>query len=440
MTDNLANGRVIVTYGRSLMALTVAHSLAARGVEVIGCDDIDFTVLSFSRQVTKHFVHKPADKDLGAYLDSLEGHVRKHKPEDGRPYVLMPVFSDTRLLAQHRGRFDGLITIAAAPYEAIEKVDPKDRLVETARTMGIRTPLTARFTTRAELEAATREIGFPCLIKPVDMVGGRGVRKFTALEPMLAYWDEAAERYEGRALLQQSVGGDDYCLTALFENGALKAHMAYRNLSQFPSRTGAGVVRETIPDAPFLPAAEALLGALNWNGVAEMDFRWDGNPESEPWLIEVNPRFWAGLFHSVESGVDFPWLAYVLAVTGKAPAGAPAEIGSKSKAPGLWLVSAIEDIARSDIDFGKVEEAWGEAMGRIRDRQVLEGLKMAGASFGKVFDANEAAHRLKLARRHAAGADSEIVLRDDPLISLGALFVLGSLIRHRRLPPEVTRK
>ena len=48
--------------------------------------------------------------------------------------------------------------------------------------------------------------------------------------------------------------------------------------------------------------------------MVEVDFRWDGF--AEPFLIEVNPRFWAGLFHTVESGVDFPWMLYELAVTG----------------------------------------------------------------------------------------------------------------------------
>ena len=47
-------GRAIVMYGRSLMALEIAYSLGERGIEVIGCDDVDFTVLSFSRFVKKH--------------------------------------------------------------------------------------------------------------------------------------------------------------------------------------------------------------------------------------------------------------------------------------------------------------------------------------------------------------------------------------------------
>jgi hypothetical protein len=272
------------------------------------------------------------------------------------------------------------------------------------------------------------------------MAGGRGIKKFQALPPLLDYWDENAPRYGGRAILQQAVGGDDYCLTALFQDGVMKAHMAYRNLRQFPAYTGQGVMRETIPDDPFVPIAEALLGPVKWNGVAEVDFRWSGDPADRPYLIEVNARFWAGLFHSVESGVDFPWLAYVMAATGQAPDSSPAQIGSRSKVPAVWLVSAIEDIARSDVKFAEVQRAFSEGVEQVKARRILEGLRIAGSGFGKVFDANDAAHRLKIARRQAMGADSEVVLRDDPMISLGALFVLGSLIRHGKLPPELTMK
>ncbi len=439
MSDNLENGRVIVTYGRSLMALTVAHSLAERGVEVIGCDDIDFTVLSFSRNVKKHFVHPSPEKDLEAYLAEMEKRVRKYKPDDGRPYVLMPIFCDTRIIAEHRDRFEGLCTVAAPPFAAIDKVDPKDRLAETAQDMGVHVPPTVHFHDADELAEAAKTVGFPALIKPRDGVGGRGIKKFDSEAPLLAFWKENSDRYRGGALLQKAVDGEDYCLTALFEKGQLKAHMAYRNLRQFPATTGAGVVRETVPDEAFAEIAQALLGPLEWNGVAELDFRWNGKDSEKPWLIEVNPRFWAGLFHSVESGIDFPWLNYELAVTGHAPEVAPAEIGSRSKVPAVWLVSAIEDIARSDVHFSQVETAFKEALTSMKDRNLLEGLKSAGSALGKVFNANDAAHRLKVARRQAMGADSEVVLREDPMISLGALFVLGSLLRHGKLPPELMR-
>ena len=51
--SELARGRVIVTYGRSLMSLAIARSLHERGVEIIGCDDVGMTALSFSKNINR---------------------------------------------------------------------------------------------------------------------------------------------------------------------------------------------------------------------------------------------------------------------------------------------------------------------------------------------------------------------------------------------------
>ena len=64
-------GRVILTYGRSLMALTAAQSLGEKNIEVIGYDDVDMTVLNFSKYVSNFFVHASKEKDEAAYLDDL---------------------------------------------------------------------------------------------------------------------------------------------------------------------------------------------------------------------------------------------------------------------------------------------------------------------------------------------------------------------------------
>ena len=326
MTMDLTGGRVIVTYGRSLMALTIAHCLGRRGVDVIGGDDVGLTVLSFSRYAKANFVHAPAAADPERFIDDLEAAVVRYRPSNGRPYVLMPCFEETRLVARHADRLGRHITVAAPPIAAIEAVDPKDQLMRTARGLPVRVPAAC---TAAEWRAgdAVRPRSFPMMVKPPRGVGGRGVRRIedeAALEVALAEAEAAGEGL----LIQDFIPGEDYCLTVLFDRGALKASAAYRNLSQFPRAAGAGVLRETVSDRPFIAAVEALLGPLAWTGVAEIDFRRDG--AAEPCLIEVNPRFWAGLFHSVETGVDFPWMLYELAASGHVTTPPPTPVSASA--------------------------------------------------------------------------------------------------------------
>jgi predicted ATP-grasp superfamily ATP-dependent carboligase len=433
MIAQLDKGRVIVTYGRSLMALTIAQSLGSRGVEVIGCDDIGLTALSFSRYAKKHFIHASATTDPDRFIDDLEAAIIRYKPADDRPYVLMPCFQETRLIARQAERLSRHIKVAAPAIDAIQAVDPKDNLMRTARRLNLRIPSTW---TTEELAAAVLPAPevFPVIVKPPHGVGGRGVRRIADADELassLAEW-----RQTGQSMLVQNYApGEDYCLTALFDRGTLKASAAYHNLSQFPRGAGAGVLRETVEDAPFLEPAKALFGALGWTGVAEIDFRWDGS--SAPYLIEVNPRFWAGLFHTVESGVDFPWMLYELTVTGKVETPATPKLGQRTKVGGLYLLSAIQEVAESDEGFAAAKAAWASASQKFQSGRLLAAARELARAVSEGPDMAKAAVRLRAALRMADNAPNELFRSEDPLVSLGALFIVASLLRYGRLPPEI---
>ncbi len=434
MAVDLTRGRVIVTYGRSLIALTIAQSLGSRGVEVIGCDDVGLTVLSFSRYVRSTFVHAPASTDPEKFIDDLEAAIIRYKPEDDRPYVLMPCFQETRLIARHAERLERHITIAAPDFAAVCAVDPKDNLMRTARGLGLRVPDSC-VGEEWRADDPARPAGFPMMVKPVWGVGGRGVRRVDdaeALESALCESEAAGETL----LIQDFLPGEDYCLTALFNHGVLQTAAAYHNLSQFPRGAGAGVLRETVSETPFLDTARALFGPLGWTGVVEADFRWDG--EGEPWLIEVNPRFWAGLFHSVESGVDFPWLLYEMAVTGHVATPSAPRLGQRTQVAGLYLLSAIQEVADSDEGFAAARAAWASAAQQFQSGRYMEAVRdMARAVAEGPGEVARAATRLRTALMSAKNAPSELFRSEDPLVSLGILFIVASLLRHGRLPPEL---
>jgi predicted ATP-grasp superfamily ATP-dependent carboligase len=427
---DLRGGRVIVTYGRSLMALTIAHSLGKRGVEVIGGDDVGLTAVSFSRHVSSTFTYAPPATAPEQFIADLEAEVRRRRPADGRPYVLIPCFEETRIIARHAERLSPLITVAAPPIAAIEAVDPKDALMRTARALQL--PIPQTWTSDELRESGERPEQYPVIAKPRRGVGGRGVRRLANGGELEALLTQSSERL----LVQAFAPGEDYCLTALYDRGRRLASAAYRNLSQFPRGAGAGVLRETVPDAPFLDTADALFGALGWTGVAEADFRWDG--AAAPQLIEVNPRFWAGLFHTVESGVDFPWLLYELSVTGRISHLPAPRLGQRTKVGGLYLLSAIQEIAESDEGFARAKLAWSQAAHLFESGRLLEASRELGRAVRDGFGVRWAAGRLRQALRSAKNAPNELFRSDDPLVSLGALFVVASLMRHGRLPPELT--
>lgn len=427
-------GRVILTYGRSLMALVIARSLAQRGVEVIGCDDVDLTVCAFSRHVRETFTVAPWRSQPERFLDDLEAAVRRYAPRDGRPYVLMPVFAEIELIARRRNRFEPTITVAAPLWESISLVTPKDHFAQLVEREELPAPRTWIIPNRAALEELAPQMSYPLIVKPSDGAGGRGVSLAQSQEEAMATVE--ALGFSPMSLFQVPVPGQDYCVAVLANEGRLEAIMAYRNLTTFPRKAGAGAVRETVDAEPFRVAAEKVVAATAWTGLAEIDFRWSGDLADEPKVIEVNARFWAGIFHSIQTAVDFPWLLYRQTIGEPLDHASEPHIGARTKTPGIWLLAAIEEVTASEPHVSAVEEAWHDLKRRLSARELSQLHRdLHGIAVHAI---GEIAGRIHLALEQARGAPGELSGAEDPLVGLGTLFVLSSLVRHGRLPDELT--
>ncbi|WP_299439885.1 ATP-grasp domain-containing protein [uncultured Rhodospira sp.] len=433
-------GRVVLTHGRSLMALAVARSLGQRGIEVIGCDETPMMALSFSRYVTRTFLHAPKGPDGTGHLESLAEGVRAHAPGDERPYMIMPIHEDTPLIARERAVFEPVATVAAPPTEAIAAVVPKNRLAKTVGGLGVEAPATRIAGSPQAARDAAGEIGLPVFVKPASSTGGRGIARVADVVDMDAAFEAArAVDPEGTVLVQGLAAGEDYCLTALYHDGEPRVHMAYRNLETFPGAGGFGVLRETVDAGPMPAAAERLLRPLRWTGVVQLDYRWDGTASGVPRLIEVNPRFWGGLFQSIESGVDYPWLLYRMMVDGHLPAVPEPRLGQRTKVPLVWILGAIEDLAQDGARFDALESAWMRARAEARGGGWWRALRHLAGGLADAMVPLQSRERVETQWKRAATARAELFTADDPLAGLGLLYAVGSLIRNGKLPEELTR-
>lgn len=438
MDTQLNNGRVIVTYGRSLIALMIAQSLGQRGVDIIGCDDVSMTVLSFSKYVSKNCIYTAADQDENAFINDLVTIATENKPEDDRPYILIPAFRDAKILAKYKHRFDGIITLASPDYQAIEKVDYKDAFAKTTKKLNVASPKTWLPKDAKDLEAHMSDIPYPVFIKPPNDVGGRGISKIEDEQQLRTEFSMLQDAYPGEQIIIQALcKGVDYCFCGLFDNGHLVTSMVYHNLHKFPNESGQGVVRETVESERFDAIAQQLMGPLKWNGVAGIDFMWDEDENSIPNMIEVNPRFWAGLDHSLKSNVDFPWLLYRLFVDGHVEADDDVAIGHKTKLPGLSTLSRIEALLGTSFNFEKLHKKWPQITKNLKNHDIKQATKLFKQALDDSLSFREALHIFMDMTLEAKQADSIAYGDDDPFVGLGFLFVLSSLIKHGELPPEV---
>ncbi|HCK32755.1 MAG: hypothetical protein CMH32_04080 [Micavibrio sp.] len=436
-------GRAIVTYGRSLISLLIAQSLGMRGIDVIGCDSVPMTVLSFSKYVSKNHVCESYDKDEEQYVEDLIKIAKQHAPDEAIPYILIPAFDDARVLARHRDKFKGLITIAAPEYESIDKVDPKDHFAKTAEEFDVESPKTWILNDQS-LDEIKKKVEFPAFIKPSNDVGGRGISKIKNVTALEKEYKALKEKYKNRGqaiLLQEAADGVDYCFCGLFDKGEMVASMVYHNTRTFPKESGPGVVRETVKSERFDKIAGDLMKPLNWHGVVEIDFMWNGDTHEKPQIIEVNPRFWAGLDHSMRSDVDFPYMLYELFGYGTVSEESKSKpkIGHKTALPALSTMACFEDLFSDLVRFEALEDQWPEIKKNLKEHHFKGALKAFKNALDDLFHLDDAVDEFKQIMKEAKEVEKISYGDDDPFVGLGVLFILGSLVKYGKLPPELTR-
>ncbi len=440
--EKVCAGRAIITYARGWQTLVATRSLGRHGVEVVTGDEYAMTPASFSRYSIAEFRYPNPTKEPEAFLDCLEETVIKYKPEDdGTPYVLMPIHKETYLIARNRERFEPHIRVPLPRIEDIERVHSKGTLAADAMERGLPIPQTWLPETVGEFEAQAADIPLPAFVKLRESAAGIGIQKVKTHEELDATFKEFISHFKLREgdypIIQQAVPGDDYCVTALFDQGKLVTSMTYHNLRAFPAEKGAGVMRETVEAPAMERIAADFLGPMGWHGVAQLDFRWDGTPEDEPCLIEVNPRFWGGLIQAVESGWDYPWLLFQLATEGSVSLTDDVRYDVRTETPMLAFLATLQDMANSDRGMEALTDAWEGAKDEFKHGSKRAGLKKLFKGMRETVDATARFSEAKRLLEEHKDNIYDVLSSHDPLPALGVLYPLAVFMRHGKVNMEL---
>jgi predicted ATP-grasp superfamily ATP-dependent carboligase len=434
-------GRVIVTYSRSWQALAAIRSLGRHGVEVVAADEYAITPGGMSRYTLTSFQYPGPGESAQAFLDALSKAIDEHAPGPGVPYVLMPIHQESYLIAKARERFEGRIAVPLAPVEQFDLVRHKGRLARYAEARGFAVPKTWTPASVEDLESELDSITYPAFVKVPASAAGVGVQRVESKDELLRAFTEIVEQTgldeDQRPIIQEAVEGEDLCVTGLFNKGSLRATMTYKNVITFPRHHGPGVVRETVSAPRLERLAADLLGEVGWHGMAQVDFRWTGKPEDPAYLLEINPRFFGGLFQSIESGVDYPWLLYQMTVNGDVTPPENVEIGTRTEAPVAGLLATLSEFLEREPDLGRMESAWSAAKRSFERGHAWSAARQLFTGLSETVDVEGRLERVRELLEQNEGNVSMLFDADDPLPVLGLVYPLAVFVRHGKLSADV---
>jgi len=310
---------VVVVDGEHRAALAVVRSLTRAGCAVTVCAAATPSLAGASRGVVAEIRTPDALEDPEGQTATVARILREREAD-----ILLPVTEPSLLnLLSLREAFPGLI-IPFPDLETFRAVCDKTRVFEMAREAGIAVPADRILRASADLGILASNLRFPLVVKPARSVGLEGIQraKFAVrYAANLAELEDAVGAFPRSAFplhLQERVQGPGVGVFLLVWDGELLASFAHRRIREKPPSGGVSVVRESIEVEPeLLERSRRLLERFAWRGVAMVEYKRDA-VTGEPFLMEINGRFWGSLQLAIDAGVDFPRLL-VEAACGRAP-------------------------------------------------------------------------------------------------------------------------
>lgn len=190
-----------------------------------------------------------------------------------------------------------------SPSEAtLATLDDKWAFFRLASGLGLPVPETVRLERAADAES--HGLDHPVIVKPLDQGGGVGLQRCTDPSQLRAAVDSWPSFPQ---LLQRWVDGDDVHLTLLADRGDV---VAWEMREPCPPPLGTRAFR-FICDQQVLDVGYRLVAELGYTGIANLDFRRD--EQSQPWLLECNPRLYATATLPARAGANLVALGLDLA-------------------------------------------------------------------------------------------------------------------------------
>ena len=304
---------VIVTNAKSRIAYNIVRSLGSKGIDVITSDFVPLSMSFASRYSRDHFIYpSPYHPDQDPFVTSIISAVTRFKSK-----VLIPVSEETFLISKYKHLLAGHVRMVVPDYDQILTAHNKDRWEGVARGLGIAVPQTYDPAAIADNHSLHGELPFPLLLKPKQGGGGWGMSQINSPEELKQSLnhDSCCNLDWGRFYLQRKIEGETHCVAMLFNEGRVRAKVAYKQLREYPMKTGQATLRISLNSPQAEDDLQLLLEQLSWHGICQADFIIEKGT-GIPYLVDLNPRFWGSLAQGIASGVDFPYLYYQIAMEG----------------------------------------------------------------------------------------------------------------------------
>ena len=323
---------VLITYGWCRTAYSVAYSLGKRGVPVHVVDSSPLAMTRYSRFVQSFNIVPDFYTHPNEYFDAISRILENTGSE-----VLLPAHEDIEVFIKRRVELPQHVKTAFPEYDSY--LAASDKFVFSCRLAqsGCPVPDTIAISSADQLKKLPDKLGFPIVLKTHRGNSAKGVRiahSETELEKLFSELVETFHLSDGNLPVAQAYlpGAKAGTLLALDRGrylcGASISYIRCKEGNDF----GTSSFRISTDNPELIDMSMKALSALNWHGVADLDFMKDKYGCFK--LIEINGRLGGTVPLAIAAGADLAWMWY-LAALGQSPS---EPVTAKGGVKGRWLV------------------------------------------------------------------------------------------------------
>ena len=303
------SSQVFITDGHWRKSLAAVRALGRKGLSVTVGESTRLMTAAFSRYCDRAVVYPSPLNSPSEFLGYLSQMLR------GNTYqMLLPMEEESlELISRHHSDFSRWTYVPIVSHESLRVARRKDKILALAERIGIPIPKTWVVEDLSQLDRLKVNLPYPVVIKPKMGSGALGVYYPRNPEELVDKYMAVHQRFP-YPLIQELIPLEGSGFGASFlmdERGQVRASFQHRRLREYPVTGGASTLRESVRRDDVRDMGLSLLKALNWFGVAMVEFKLDPR-DGIPKLMEVNPRFWGSLSLAIEAGVNFPYLLYLM--------------------------------------------------------------------------------------------------------------------------------
>ena len=291
------------------------------------------------------------------------------------------------------------IPIIGTSTDAIDQAEDRERFQALIEKLGLRQPRNGTCRTLAEAKEVAARIGYPVVVRPSYVLGGRAMEIAHREETLERYVERCAEAAAGTSILidrflpdavevdvDALADGRDVFIAGIMEHiEEAGIHSGDSACSLPPCSLPAGVIEEIRRQTRALARALGVVGLMN------VQFAVSGGGRGEVYVLEVNPRA-SRTVPFVAKAIGVP-IARIAARIMAGEALADFDLTEKTAVDHVAVKEAVFPFARFpgvDVILGPEMKSTGEVMGLDRDfgRAFAKAQLAAGSALpggGRVF-------------------------------------------------------